>query len=674
MISKQLVATHLILLALLVGCTFFNAVHSSFKMDDHDFFKDPKITNPKYFNYNWLPEPNRYLKLSVASEESSYRPVTNSALSILYHQFGTHVESYHRANIFLFFLGCSLLYVFVLLLSGSGILAFLTASLFIVHPINGLAVNYVVASAYAYQLIFNMLCLISFVLAFKLKNQWLPLFLSGVFFLISLGVHETSIILPVYLLGIAWLLGKGNLRVWFLKTLPFFFMLFSFLVFRMEHASLKTGVLQKFADFQMSLGQFLATFFKLIAWYLSQLIVPDGVVLMWSSKVITYQLWGWITAGVLFLGLAVLIIKKCGRSVQSWACASFVVGFLPIMAACLFRPTTGLVMEPHWMFLPSIGFFILYASLLNRILEWKKWIGIFLTASLLAGFVSLSHIYNDLWKDEQTYCHYWLKKVPSFKTTEFFLAYAYMQEKKYDQARYFLLNAREGIFSDWQIYGNLGLMDYEQGKLEEALENYKTALKINPASGEIYNNLAVALEKIGKQKEAVAANEQALRLNQFMVEPRLNLARVALANKDVDTALRLYKENLLIFPYDKRTLHLLFTALMDAGNNQEAEGLIRDVIANSKNEILLTDMAVLATEKRQLLWAIDLYMQALRINPNYKETYVQAGVLLANLNFIDRAIQMWERALSLGPDDKEVLELIKKAKANREQHKAAKNI
>jgi tetratricopeptide (TPR) repeat protein len=667
MISKRLIFFHLLVLAVLLGCSFFNAIHGSFKMDDHDFFKDPKIINSKYFKYNWIPEANRYLKLSVSSEESSYRPITNATLSLLYHRFGYHVEYYHLFSLFLFALGSCLLYVFVILLCGNATMAFLSAALFIVHPVNGLAVNYVVAYAYAYQLVFTMTSMICFILAFKLKNAWAMVFLSLFFFVLSLGVHETSLVLPVYLAGIAWIMCQGNIKKAVVKTIPFFIVLAAFLFFRLKYASLKTGVLEKFADFHMSVFQFLATFTKLIAWYFSQLILPDGIVLMWSSQIVNKYVWLWLMLLIVLFGVVILFVQKWGRSIQSWACLCLSVGFIPILGACLFRPTTGLVMEPHWMFFSSIGFFILYAMLLVRVIEWNKWIGIFLVVVLLSGFMKLTQIYNDLWSDEKTYCYYWLEKVPSFKTTEFFLAYAFIQEKKYDQARSFLLDAREGIYSDWQIYGNLGVMDYEQGNFDRAYGHYIKALEFNPNSGEIYNNIALVLEKSGQIEQAVKANTKALQLNSFMLEPRLNLARISLTKNDVDGAIMLYRKNLEIVPYDDRTIQLLFSTLTDAGKINEAEILIRDLISHASNADLLTKMAVLAAEKKQVLWALDLYMQALRINPEHKETYVQAGVLLANLRQLDRAIEMWQQALRLDANDLEVKALIKKAKANKEK-------
>lgn len=667
MISKRLVFFHLVLLAFITGVTFFNAVHSSFKMDDHDFFNDPKIRNPSYLSYNWIPEPNRYLHVSKAAEESGYRPVTNTVLALLYHRFGEHTQAYHWISMVLFYAGCALLYCFVLLVSSHAALAFLTAALFIVHPVNGLAVNYVVASAYSYQLIFMMLTMILFVRSYEAKNKILVLGLGLLCFLFSLGVHETSLILPVCLLLAAWFMNRESLFLQAVRVGPFLIVLAAYFLFRMKYASLKTGVLEKYSDFHMSVIEYAASFVKLVSWYLSQLILPDGMVLLWATKPVVDQPWVWIMLGIFLIGGSAWFVKKFGRSVPSLALLWFLIGFLPVLAACLFRPMTGLIIEPHWMFFSSVGFFILSAWWLMRFvalseIKSKQWVGLVLCGALLIGLIRLSHSYNDIWSDDQSYSSYWLEKVPSFKTTEFFLAYALMRDKNYPQAREHLLKAREEIFSDWQIYSNLGVMDLDEQRYDDAIVNFQKALSFNPGAAEVYNNLGLAYEYTGRISEAVEANQKVLDLNRFLIEPRLNLARIALSQGDLKTAAKLYSENLTIAPYERRTFVLFLTALMDAGQWEQTEAMIQDLALNNTNAVLLTDVASLAAGKNKPLWALDLYMQALRIDPGYKEVYIQAGVLLANLNQLDRAIQMWQQALAMDPADATISELIKKAR------------
>jgi tetratricopeptide (TPR) repeat protein len=191
-------------------------------------------------------------------------------------------------------------------------------------------------------------------------------------------------------------------------------------------------------------------------------------------------------------------------------------------------------------------------------------------------------------------------------------------------------------------------------------------LAINPSAPEVYNNLGLAYEYTGHPDQAIEANKKVLSLNKFLLEPRLNLARIALSQGDLKTAVDLYSENLKIAPYERRSFELLLTARIDAGQLQEAQAMIQDLGAHSRDAVMITEVANLTAEKNMHVWALDLYMQALRIDPGYKDVYIQAGVLLANLNQLDRALQMWKQALIIDPTDAKVSGLIKKAREMKE--------
>lgn len=662
MILKNTVWAHAALLALVLAVTFSNALHSSLKMDDHDFFNDPRISNPEYLAYNLIPESNKSLAITKAVEESGYRPVTNTALALVHQVFGAHIELYHIVNILVFYGGCLLLYYLIRLLFSDSRLALITSLLFAVHPVNGLAVNYIVASAYAYQLVFAMMSMIFFVRYCRGTQDGFSLVLGLVFLLFALGVHETSIVIPVLMLAVAWYLNPGSILTGVKKAVPFFALLAGYMLFRMKYASLASGVLSKYADFHMSVDQYAASFVKLIYWYLSQLVLPDGIVLMWSTPIVDHDRWVWLGAGILLAVLCIWFLRKSGRSAQSLALVWFIAGFLPVLAACLFRPTTGLVMEPHWMFISSIGIFLFFALILVRLIQWRLWIGLALCVGLFTVLIRISHIYNDLWADEKIYSQYWLEQVPDFKTANFFLAYAFMRDREYPQARQYLLGAREGIFSDWQIYNNLGIMDNDEQQYENAVLNYQKALTFNPSSAEVYNNLGLTYEYLGRTDEAVAANQRALSLNRFLIEPRLNLARIALSRGDPKTAVQLYSENLKIVPYELRSFALLWSALVDAGQLEPAEKMVADLRRRRPDAVILTEIANMAVEKKMLVEALDLYMQAIQSNPRYKPVYVQSGILLANLNHLDRAIGLWQKALALDPSDRQVVRLIARAR------------
>ena len=131
---------------------------------------------------------------------------------------------------------------------------------------------------------------------------------------------------------------------------------------------------------------------------------------------------------------------------------------------------------------------------------------------------------------------------------------------------------------------------------------------------------------------------------------------------DPKTAVQLYSENLKIVPHELRSFALLWSALVDAGQLEPAEKMVADLRRRRPDAVILTEIANMAVEKKMLVEALDLYMQAIQSNPRYKPVYVQSGILLANLNHLDRAIGLWQKALALDPSDRQVVRLIARAR------------
>ena len=63
-----------------------------------------------------------------------------------------------------------------------------------------------------------------------------------------------------------------------------------------------------------------------------------------------------------------------------------------------------------------------------------------------------------------------------------------------------------------KAYFNLGRTFAGQGKFDDAMENFRKALVIQPGSAEIHEQLARALAQEGKKEEALQHYREALRL------------------------------------------------------------------------------------------------------------------------------------------------------------------
>ena len=75
---------------------------------------------------------------------------------------------------------------------------------------------------------------------------------------------------------------KRPLREVLRKTLFFWGTFLVIIVARMRFASLKSSVLDKAVFYDMSFWEYTASFSKILLWYFRQVVLFDGVVLIWD--------------------------------------------------------------------------------------------------------------------------------------------------------------------------------------------------------------------------------------------------------------------------------------------------------------------------------------------------------------------------------------------------------
>ena len=64
----------------------------------------------------------------------------------------------------------------------------------------------------------------------------------------------------------------------------------------------------------------------------------------------------------------------------------------------------------------------------------------------------------------------------------------------------------------------------QAGRLDEAVEQYRTALDLKPNAAELHSNLGHVLGLLGQGQQAKAEFEEAVRLNPDFAEAHVNLA------------------------------------------------------------------------------------------------------------------------------------------------------
>ena len=459
-----------------------------------------------------------------------FRPVGYAFLRLFYLMFHSNAVWYHSANLLLFFIICMLFFVMTDMLFGNRRLSFLTALLYAIHPINGMLVNYVTASVISIFIVSAQLSFIFF-LKFLEERKRILYVVSLFFFILSLLSHESSMMLPIYLCCTVYFLKHSQIKKDMIRILPYLFIIFGYLVYRLNlHDARPIGTL-----FQLSLTfvGYVSTIAQLISWYISKLVIPREMLFIWDIPVAGKNLIGWTLGFLSACALAGFLIFRRWRQekLKAFSLAFFVAGFLPVgLASFVYTDFTKTAMiEPHWFYFSSVGFFILVAGFILEIRQYidrRIWIVGFGALSFLLLLLTWQH--NKLWRDEETYCAHWMSINPYNVTAKLNRAFAYigkndkgLEKSQYENClrvaylggTYNIIGRTEEAKQYYRLalemnpdctmaYYGLGILYFNNREYLESEEALLKAIDLDPSISYFYEQLAAVYEREGKAKEA----------------------------------------------------------------------------------------------------------------------------------------------------------------------------
>ena len=117
---------------------------------------------------------------------------------------------------------------------------------------------------------------------------------------------------------------------------------------------------------------------------------------------------------------------------------------------------------------------------------------------------------------------------------------------------------------------NQGVAPFNQGRVEEAIAQYRQALHFDADKVEAHNNLANLLQHVGRLDEAVASYHQALRCRPDCAEALTNLGTALSALGRLDDAINCYRQALRLLPHCAEICNNLGLTLVEQGKPAEA--------------------------------------------------------------------------------------------------------
>ena len=166
------------------------------------------------------------------------------------------------------------------------------------------------------------------------------------------------------------------------------------------------------------------------------------------------------------------------------------------------------------------------------------------------------------------------------------------------------------------IHNSLGMVFMRQGRAKEAMEQFTSAVALNPTFPEAQTNLGNALAQDGRYAEASAHYREAIRLKPEYTEPRVGLGAALLSQGRAADAIPEYMEALRLDPQLAQAHNGLGGALATQGRDSEA---------------------------------MAQYEEALRLKPDLSTAHLNVALLLIKRGDAAAARRHLETALAIDP-------------------------
>jgi tetratricopeptide (TPR) repeat protein len=533
-----------------------------------------------------------------------FYPVLHTAFWIEHHAWGDTPLAYHLLNVALHATSCCLLASLLgRLWSAHAVRVvpkgteWLAAFVFAVHPVCVESVAWISEQKNTLSLVFYLLAAGHY-LRFADRRRPGPYIAASVLFLLALGTKSVTATLPAALLVILW--WRNGTLSWRRDVLP----LVPWFLVAAASGALTAWVERKLIGaegvaFELSAWERLLLAGRVVWFYAGKVVWPFDMAFFYPRWDVAHDARGW--AGYLLAAAAVtgaLWVFR-GRSRGLLAGWLFFAGSLfPALGFFNVYPFVFSYVADHFQYLPSIGIvatgsaaFTTVVARSGRGLRQASWI---LAAGVVGALALLSHRQSRLYVDDET--------LPDEAMAEY----------------------REALrinpdYPDAHI--GLGIeLARIPGREDEAIRHYARALQLKPQAADAHNDMGLLLSRLpGREADALAQYEEALRLKPGLAEAHVNLANLLLRLPGrIPDALAHYEEALRLQPTWAET-HEAYASALAAQPGREADAMAQ-------------------------------FEAALRLRPDYPEAHAGLGSILESIPGRENdAVSHYEAALRLDP-------------------------
>lgn len=206
-----------------------------------------------------------------------------------------------------------------------------------------------------------------------------------------------------------------------------------------------------------------------------------------------------------------------------------------------------------------------------------------------------------------------------------------------------------------EAHFHLGVVWQALERPGEAADAYRRAIEADPGNAEAFNNLGAVCEDLDRIEEAIESYLAALAVMPEYTGARLNLGALYRKHGRPDEAVNCYRAAIERVPEDPRLHFNLGLAYKDLALLEVAEASLRRAVDIRPDYAVAHDnLGNVLRESGRFADAVECYRAALASDPGSVDALNHMGVALRELGRHDEAIASFEAALDIDPTERSV--------------------
>ncbi|MBI1185449.1 tetratricopeptide repeat protein [bacterium] len=571
-----------------------------------------------------------------------YRPLSPATFAMEVDIFGSnHPGISHLINAFCYGLIILLLITYLNCLALDHFIIYVTAFLFMIHPVHTEVVANIKGRDDLFSMLFGLVFGLCFHLSLKRPKYMIPAVLSLVLALLS---KETSLVFCILFPLLSYATSNRSLKSVVLKTSPYIAITLGFFLIRSQIINSMAGevdpglhaLLNNPIAASKSLGIQLGTAFKLQALYLTKMIVPYPLIHDYSYNLIPLvsftsplSIIGFVLfAGGVAIGLYYGLMKK-----RVWAMAiAFYLGALFITSNILVH--IGALFAERFLFVPSFGLLLAFAFLLQKLYVKRKMATIGIISLISMVFVFIGFQRSLAWKDNLTLFSTDFEKGPESARIDYNYATVMM-----DLAR-----------------GNKENSDGEHWKI--ATQQYHKAIEIYPDYYDALNNLGNAYRYVKDYDKAEFYLKKIIKINPKYGKAYYNLGVAYFESEQYEKCLNILQKYVKLVPNHSDTWFMMGKSAGFLGNFELAEQYLQKALSLKPDIIefqylYASSLAFQGKDQKAEL----AFRHLLDLAPNHYDGLKNLAILYFKTQRLDKALEVLQKAKDFFPEDPVIAEM-----------------